>query len=85
MTMTSMIVDGTHVVLDSGQVMVRLSRRDGITHAAWLVLRRLEDDDGHVETLCRARLDAPWRNASRFRMGRIDCMSCLVRLSRITD
>jgi hypothetical protein len=79
------VVDGTLVVLHAGLIALRLSRRDGITHAAWSVIRRLEDDNPHTETLCRLRLDVPWRNTGRFREGRIDCMSCLVRMSRMTS
>ena len=86
MGLTTLIrVDGTLVVLYAGLIVLRLSRRNGITHAAWSVIRQPEDDSPHTETLCRLRLDLPWRNTGRFRGGRIDCMSCLVRMSRMTS
>lgn len=84
MGLTSIIIDGTHVVLHQGMIALRLLKRDGVTHAVWSVLRRLEDDGHHVETLCRMRMGPPWRRAGRFRRGRIDCMSCLVRIDRVT-
>lgn len=85
MVLTSIVIDGTLVVLRAGLIILRLSKRDGITHVAWSVIRQLEDDDPRTETLCRLRLSVPWRNTGRFRGGRIDCMSCLVRMGRMTS
>lgn len=87
--MTFIVIDGTLVTLQAAQVdglvVFRLSKHYGITHAVWPVLPRLEGNSPHTETLCRLQLDVPWRNSGRFRSGKIDCMSCFVRMSRITS
>ncbi len=80
---TAIIIDGTTVVLQSRRVRFRLWKRDGIIHAVWPTLHRLEDTSPRADTLCRQRIDVPWRNTSKFQSSKIDCMSCLVRMSRV--
>ena len=85
---TSIIyVDGSPTVLEGGIVVMRLMKRDGVTHVVWRTSPLFMDVDHPVivtEALCRWETDLPWRNASRFKEVRIDCMGCLVRLSRLS-
>ncbi len=76
-------IDDTNVVMHNRRIVFRLSKHDGITHAVWLVLHQFKDNT-HTDTLCRQPLNVPWRNTSRFSRHRVDCMSCLVRMSRLT-
>ena len=73
-------------MLESGVIVTRLMRHGGVTHAVWRTSPRHMDVDHPVittETLCRWETNLPWRNASRFKPIKIDCMGCLVRLSRL--
>jgi hypothetical protein len=79
-------VHGSPIVLESGVIVTRLMRHGGVTHAVCRTSPLFMDVDRPVittETLCGWETNLPWRNTSRFKPIKIDCMGCLVCLSRL--
>jgi len=67
---------------------IRLLKFHGITHAVRAFCEECRATPncpviGHVITLCHAETDVPWRNTSKRRLSKVDCMGCLVGLNRL--
>lgn len=88
-------VHGSPIVLEGGIVIMRLMKHGGVMHAVWRT-SRLFMDLWHTppiflnldpviitETLCQWRTNLPWRRTKRFRETQVNCMECLVRMSRL--